>query len=82
MMSYLELLSNDYQDSFSKAESLQVLEEYKSQLSDKEYSAILDSLCSHALENMYLNEKDILISIAYMRHEISLDEIEEMVKAS
>jgi len=81
-MSYLELLNNDYQDSFSKAESIQVLEAYKSQLSDKEYSAILDSLCSHALENMYLNEKDILISIAYMRHEISLDEIVEMVKAS
>ncbi len=81
-MSYFELLNNDYPDSFSKEQSLQLLTEYKSQMSDKEYSAILDSLCSHALENMYLNEKDILVSIAHMRNEISLEEIVKMVKAS
>lgn len=81
-MRYLELLNNDYPESFSKMQSLELLAEYKSQLSDEEYDSILDSLCSHALENMYLNEKDILVSIAHMRNEISLEEIVEMVKAS
>jgi len=51
-------------------------------LTTKEYDAIFSSLCSHALENMYLNEKDILVSIAHLRHDISLDEIVEIAKAS
>jgi trehalose utilization protein len=81
-MSYLERVNNHYPDSFSKVQSLAILEKYKADLTAKEYDALYSSLCSHALENMYLNEKDILVSIAHFRNEISLDEIVEMVKAS
>jgi hypothetical protein len=59
-----------------------VLETYKSELTSSEYETILNSLCSHALENFYLNEKDILLSIAQLRNEITLDEIVELAKAS
>lgn len=81
-MSYAELIQKTYPNSFSKSQSLQILENYKSELSTKEYDVIFNSLCSHALENMYLNEKDILVSIAHLRKEISLEEIVEMVKVS
>ena len=81
-MSYVERINNHYPDSVSKIQSLEILEKYKADLTIKEYKAILSSLCSHALENMYLNEKDILVSIAHLRHEISLDEIVEIAKAS
>jgi len=81
-MSYVERINNNYPDSYSKVQSLAILEKYKTDLTTKEYSAIYSSLCSHALESMYLNEKDIIVSIAHLRKEISLDEIVEMVKAS
>ncbi len=81
-MSYLERINDEYPNSFSKTQSLSTLLQYKTQLRNEEYSAILDSLCSHALEGIYLNEKDILLSIAQLRNEITLEEIVEMVKAS
>ena len=81
-MSYLERVNDEYPNSFSKTQSLSILSQYKTQLTNEEYSAILDSLCNHALEGIYLNEKDILLSIAQLRNEITLEEIVEMVKAS
>jgi hypothetical protein len=81
-MSYLELIHNTYPDSFSKVQSLGILSQYKTQLTDNEYNAIWESLCSHALEGIYLNEKDIVLSIAQLRNEITLEEIVEMVKIS
>lgn len=81
-MSYLELVNNTYPDSFSKEQSLVSLSKYKTELTNNEYNTILESLCSHALEGIYLNEKDIVLSIAQLRHEITVEEIVKMVKAS
>ena len=81
-MSYLKLVEGEYPQINSKSEALQVLESYKKELTTQEYSAIRNSLCSHALEGMYLNEKEILLSIAQLRNEITLDEIIELAKAS
>ncbi len=80
-MSFLERLDHDYPDSHSKDESLAILLRYKSKLDDKQYEAIRDSLCSHALEEIYLNERDILLSIAQLKNEITLKEIVEIAKA-
>ena len=80
-MSYLERLNNDYPNSHSKKESLDILARYKSELSKEQYEAIVYSLCSHALEEIYLNERDILLGIAQLKDEITVDEIVEMVKA-
>ncbi len=80
-MSYLERLNHDYPNAHSKKESLAILARYKNKLDDKQYEAILDSLCSHSLEEIYLNERDILLSIAQLKEEISMDEIVEMAKA-
>ena len=81
-MSYLKLVEKEYPQINSKSEALQVLESYKKELTTQEYNTILNSLCSHALEGMYLNEKEILLSIAQLRNEITLDEIIELAKAS
>ncbi len=81
-MSYLHLVNADYPSTYSKNDSMQILQRYKSELSIDEYDAILSSLCSHALEHIYLNEKDILLGIAQLRNEISLDEIVALAKAS
>ncbi len=81
-MSYLHLVQNDYPQTYSKTEAIQILERYKLDLSTQEYNTILNSLCSHALESIYLNEKDILLSIAQLRNEITLDEIVALAKAS
>ncbi|MEA1879058.1 MAG: hypothetical protein U9N11_00215 [Campylobacterota bacterium] len=81
-MGYLHLVNADYPNVYSKAESIQILQRYKSELNTSEYDAIHNSLCSHALEYIYLNEKDILLSIAQLRNEITLDEIVALAKAS
>ncbi len=79
-MSYLERLNHDYPNSHSKKESLAILARYKNKLDAKQYEAIRDSLCSHSLEEIYLNERDILLSIAQLKDEITIDEIVEIAK--
>jgi len=81
-MGYLHLAAKEYPAVSSRAESLQILERYKSELTTEEYETILNSLCSHALENFYLSEKEILLSIAQLRNEITVDEIVELAKVS
>ncbi len=81
-MSYVERLQYYYPEVFSKEESIQILAQYKDHLSGLEYEAVLDSLCNHALEDIYLNEKDIVAAITLMRGEVTLDEIVEIAKAS
>lgn len=82
MMSYLELLhSKDYSKSQSKEESIKILAKYKDELTQKEYQSILNSLCSHAMEGMFFNEENILLSISQLKNEITMSEIVELVKA-
>jgi len=81
-MGYLHLLDQEYPVAHSKAESIAILERYKPELSIEEYNTILDSLCNLAFEGFYLDEKDILFSIAQLRDEITLEEIVEQAKAS
>ena len=81
-MGYLHLTHYSYPNVHSKVESISILQRYRPELSVDEYDAIYNSLCSHALENIYLNEKDILLGIAQLRNEITLDEIVALAKAS
>ena len=81
-MRYLEKAMLDYSKSSSRIESIALLEKYKKQLTHDEYSLILNSLSSLAMEGMFLDEKDILLSIAQVQNEISAQEIIEMVKSA
>jgi hypothetical protein len=83
ILSYLELLQRkEYPRTHSKDESLKILQKYQSELTHKEYKAILDSLCSHAIEGMFFSEENILLAISSLKNELSMPEIVEIVKAS
>ncbi len=49
-----------YPEVYSLAESLAILDRYKSDLTDEQYQQNKSVISSFAIENMYLNEKDIL----------------------
>jgi len=83
ILSYLELLqTKEYPMSCSKEESLKMLQKYQSELTQVEYNAILDSLCSHAIEGMFFSEENILLAISSLKNELSMSEIVEIVKVS
>lgn len=44
----------------SLEESLKILEKYKDQISDKSYKNIRSTIGSYAIENIYVNEKNII----------------------
>ncbi|MBP6714853.1 hypothetical protein [Aliarcobacter cryaerophilus] len=49
-----------YPEVYSLAESLAILDKYKSDLTDEQYQQNKSVISSFAIENMYLNEKNIL----------------------
>ncbi len=81
-MNYLKKAMLDYSRSSSRAESIAILEKYQKQLTDDEYGLILGSLNSLAMEGMFLDEKDILLSIAQVQNEISVQNIIKIVKSA
>ena len=82
-MSYLELLqSNNYPKSNSKEESLAILQRYRADLTESEYQAVLDSLCSHAIEGIYFSEEHILLAISNLKNELPVSKIVDRLKAS
>ncbi len=81
-MNYLKKAMLDYSRSSSRAESIAILEKYQKQLTDDEYGLILGSLNSLAMEGMFLDEKDILLSIAQVQNEISAQNIIKIVKSA
>jgi len=80
-MSYLERRAERGREAYSKSDALSILTHYRSELSDDEYKLIMDTLCSLALEGIYLNEKDILLNIAQLRDEITYEEIVALTKS-
>lgn len=49
-----------YPEVYSLAESLAILDKYKSELTEEQYQQNKSVISSFAIENMYLNEKNIL----------------------
>jgi hypothetical protein len=81
-MSYLERRMESGRESYSKSDTLSILAHYRNELSDAEYKLMMDTLCSLALEGVYLNEKDILLNIAQLRGEITYKEIVALTKSA
>ena len=81
-MGHLERIDRSFPQTHSKDEAMQILFSYQKELTASEYQTLLNSLCQHALEGIYLNEKDILLGIAQLRNEISIEEIVELAKVS
>ncbi|MFW2613056.1 hypothetical protein [Aliarcobacter butzleri] len=49
-----------YPEVYTLAESLAILDKYKSDLTEEQYKQNKSVISSFAIENMYLNEKNIL----------------------
>ncbi len=71
-----------YPEVYSLAESLAILDKYKSNLTDEQFDNIKSVISSFAIENMYLNEKEILDGIKIQKGEATADElIKEILKS-
>lgn len=81
-MCYLDQAAAVKTQSYCKEDAVAFLEKYRDELSAGEYRTIFRSLSSLAMEGVYLNEKDILLSIAQLRNEISLADIIAAAKSA
>jgi hypothetical protein len=64
-----------YPEVYSLAESLAILDKYKYELTEEQYQQNKSVISSFAIENMYLNEKDILDGIKMQQTKITADEL-------
>ncbi|MEV9547049.1 hypothetical protein [Aliarcobacter butzleri] len=64
-----------YPEVYTLAESLAILDKYKSDLTDEQFNNIKSVISSFAIESMYLNEKDILDGIKIQKGEATADEL-------
>ena len=64
-----------YPEVYSLKESLAILDKYKDDLTKKQYEAIRSTICGHAIENMFANERDIIDMIKIAKNEKTADEI-------
>ena len=64
-----------YPEGYSLAESLAILDKYKSDLTEEQFNNIKSVISSFAIESMYLNEKDILDGIKIQKGEATADEL-------
>ena len=66
---------NKYPEVYSLEESLAILDKYKDDLTKKQYEAIRSTICGHAIENMFANERNIIDMIKIAKNEKTADEI-------
>ena len=59
----------------SLKESLAILDKYKDDLTKEQYRAIKSTICGHAIENMFANERSIIDMIKIATNEKTADEI-------
>ncbi|HDX6281803.1 TPA: hypothetical protein RPW02_001740 [Campylobacter fetus subsp. venerealis] len=64
-----------YPEVYSLEESLAILKKYKDDVSKKDYEEIKSTICGHAIENMFANEKDVIDMIKIAKNEANADEI-------
>ncbi|MEM5570046.1 hypothetical protein [Aliarcobacter butzleri] len=64
-----------YPEVYTLAESLAILDKYKDDLTEEQFNNIKSVISSFAIENMYLNEKDILDGIKIQKGEATADEL-------
>ncbi|MCT7614887.1 hypothetical protein [Aliarcobacter butzleri] len=64
-----------YPEVYTLVESLAILDKYKDDLTEEQFNNIKSVISSFAIENMYLNEKDILDGIKIQKGEATADEL-------
>lgn len=64
-----------YPEVHSLEKSLAILDKYKDDLTKEQYENIKSNIGTHAIENIYLNELDIIMLIKRNVYSLSADEI-------
>ncbi len=64
-----------YPEVYSLEESLAILDKYKDTLNQAQYRAIASNIGNFAIENMYLNERDIIRNIQIETGQKNADEL-------
>ncbi|WP_086226667.1 MULTISPECIES: hypothetical protein [Campylobacter] len=64
-----------YPEVHSLKESLAILDKYKDDLTKEQYEQIKSTICGHAIENMFANERNIINMIKIAKNEKTADEI-------
>ncbi|PSM51303.1 hypothetical protein CBLAS_1047 [Campylobacter blaseri] len=64
----------EYPEVYSFEESIKILDKYKNKITQEQYNSIKSNIGNFAIEDMYLNEKDILTSIRILKGETTADE--------
>jgi len=82
-VSYLELAQQqNLSVSHSKFESLEILNKYKDSVPHETYKLLQYAIGTQAIEDMYLDEKEILLQIARQSGELSSHDLIEMVRSN
>ncbi|WP_438283414.1 hypothetical protein [Campylobacter coli] len=68
-------MQKQYPEVHSLEESLAILKKYKDDLTKEQYEAIRSNIGNFAIEDMFLNEKDIINLIKVDKQEKTPDEI-------
>lgn len=67
--------TKEYPEVHSLEESLAILNKYKKDLTQEQYDSIRSNIGNHAIEDMYLNERNILDSIKIQTKQATYEEL-------
>ncbi|GKH61389.1 hypothetical protein [Campylobacter ureolyticus] len=70
----------EYPEVHSLKESLAILDKYKDKLTQEQYEAIRSSVSSHAIEDIYANEQNIIDLVRMAVEGISDDDMIKEIK--
>ncbi|MGM8974114.1 hypothetical protein ACTFDJ_00025 [Campylobacter jejuni] len=68
-------MQKQYPEVHSLEESLAILKKYKDDLTKEQYDAIRSNIGNFAIEDMFLNERNIIDNIKIIKGEATADEI-------
>lgn len=71
----------NYPEVHSLEESLAILNKYKKELTKEQYEQIRSVIGNHAIENIYSNERDILLMVDMQKNSLSFNEALTRAKA-
>lgn len=63
-----------YPEVNSLEESLAILKKYKNEINKDNYDSIVSVISGHAIENIYANERDIVLLVDMAKNNLSTDE--------
>lgn len=67
-------MQKQYPEVYSLEESLAILKKYKDDLTKEQYEAIRSNIGNFAIEDMFLNEKDIIDNVKIIKGEATANE--------